>query len=142
MSPPSSTELKQAFRARGFEIYRVVGTHVVLAERVRENLILDSGVSGSMGEALTVRFVVRARAGEFPHRERETLLAQARDLARPGLEHGFVEIEQREVPIWSPAEPTQKLDVTYEVVFEKTAANEHDFWALLRFALELPRDLA
>jgi hypothetical protein len=142
MSQRTPVELKQALRSRGFEVYRIHGARVVLAERVRENLILDSGVSGSMDGSMIVRFVVRARAGQFPGQGPAELLARARDIARPGLAEGFIEVEQREEPIWSPAEPSQKLDVTYEVAFEKTAASEQDFWDLLRFALTLRRDLA
>ena len=37
-------ELKKALVSSGFEVFRTMPDHVVLAERPRENLILDSGV--------------------------------------------------------------------------------------------------
>src|SRR5690606_21407517 len=38
-------DLKKTLSAQGFQIYRVFGSSVLLAERVRENLIMDSGVA-------------------------------------------------------------------------------------------------
>lgn len=41
----SPAELKRALIREGFEIYRTAGSFVVLADRVRDNLIMDSGVA-------------------------------------------------------------------------------------------------
>lgn len=41
----SPVELKRALVREGFEIYRTAGRFVLLADRVRDNLIMDSGVA-------------------------------------------------------------------------------------------------
>jgi len=45
MPVPTPAELKKALTAEGFEIYRTTGDRILLADRVRDNLIMDSGVS-------------------------------------------------------------------------------------------------
>src|SRR5690606_10767504 len=55
---PTSSEIKRALREAGIEIYRTRGSIVHIAERVRENLIMDAGVR--IDESLRVTFYVRA----------------------------------------------------------------------------------
>lgn len=45
MPPSKPVELKRALVREGFEIYRTAGHFVLLADRVRDNLIMDSGVA-------------------------------------------------------------------------------------------------
>ena len=47
---PTPADLKKTLVARGFEVYRTLGDQVVLADRVRENLIMDSGVAARPGD--------------------------------------------------------------------------------------------
>ena len=65
---PTPAELKKTLVARGFEVYRTLGDQVVLADRVRDNLIMDSGVAARSGDVLAVRFVVRGGAVLSPGR--------------------------------------------------------------------------
>lgn len=51
---PTATELKKALQQAGFDVYRARGDEVHLAERPRENLILEAGVvvlGGEIGRA-------------------------------------------------------------------------------------------
>ena len=67
--PPSA--LKKARHCRGFQrIYRTSpDSESRSADRVRDNLLMDSGVSVVDGESLAVRVVMRAQSLEFPRRE-------------------------------------------------------------------------
>src|SRR3954468_20336328 len=74
-SPPTPQQLKKALIAGGFEVFRTLPEEVVLAERVRENLILDSGVRvGPLGDGkVQVRLVLRAQKGDFPNDDDSSL---------------------------------------------------------------------
>lgn len=69
------TDLKKALRSEGFVIYRTLGEHIALAERVRENLILDSGVrvratgaTPTDGATSTFEVTITFRAEKTPFR--------------------------------------------------------------------------
>ncbi len=66
MPSPSPSELKKQLILAGFEIFRVQGNRIHLADRVRENLIMDGGVAAVVAEQLAVRFVVKAQSSQFP----------------------------------------------------------------------------
>jgi len=66
MSASTPSELKKLLLAEGFEVYRTLSDQIVLADRVRDNLIMDSGVAARLGGEPGVRFVVRAQGSEFP----------------------------------------------------------------------------
>src|SRR5436853_550872 len=51
----SVPEIKKALLASGFEVYRTRGNEVHSADRVRDNLIMDSGVSVRVGAGLAPR---------------------------------------------------------------------------------------
>ena len=76
----------------GFQVFRTLGDEIVLAERVRENLIMDSGVRVRAGERLEVRIVFRAQRGHFPGEDDDHLFARARDLANAADPKGFTEV--------------------------------------------------
>src|SRR6478609_2379518 len=94
--PLTSTpqQLKKALVASGFEVFRTLPEEVVLAERVRENLILDSGVRvGPLGDGgVRVRLVLRAQRTDFPSDEEAALFERVRKLAEPALANGSAEI--------------------------------------------------
>src|ERR1700761_8653443 len=91
-------EIKKALQVAGFEIYRTRGDVVHLADRVRENLLMDANVY-VRAPSLTVGLVVRAQKSDFPSDADEALFARARKLGADAIARGFVEVraEIREV---------------------------------------------
>ncbi len=165
MPPIKPVELKRALVREGFEIYRTAGPFVLLAERVRDNLIMDSGVAlglpaesvsdGSGGpeserrgsaeppeqhdwdqQSLVVRVVLKAQASEFPNEEGENLLAHARALAGPFEGRGYRETSTQTVVVKDPGDGTRVLDTWYEAFLELPVEGLSAAAAELRFALE------
>ncbi len=138
----SPTELKKALIARGFEVYRTMGEHVVLADRVRENLIMDSGVAVKPGAVLAVRFIVRAQGSDFPSVEAEELFARARACVVEALVRGYVEVGSVAVPVRDPGDASSTLDTWYEVSFERSLASVDELEQELRYALALEKTVS
>jgi hypothetical protein len=111
-------ELKKQLTLAGLEVFRVQGSRVCLADRVRENLIMDSGVSAVVGDPLVVRFVVRAQASHFPGQTADQLFGRARLLGASSQGRGYKEVETAVVPIKDPGGGPGTLDTWYEVAFE------------------------
>ena len=111
-APPTPQQLKKALVAGGFEVFRTLPEEVVLAERVRENLILDSGVRlGPLGNGgLRVRLVLRAQRSDFPSDEENALFDRVRSLAEPALSEGFAEVSTNLNAVKDPADPERVLD--------------------------------
>ncbi len=136
---PTPIELKKTLVARGFEVYRTLGDQVILADRVRDNLIMDSGVAAKLGDALGVRFVVRAQASDFPSDNPDDLYARARECATPALDRGYAEVGVAAVPVRDPGDASSTLDTWYEVSFERVVGNEDELEQELRYALGLEK---
>ena len=136
-SPPSA--LKKALIAEGFEIYRTAPNQISLADRVRDNLLMDSGVAVISGDALTVRVVLRAQAADFPGESPDALFARARALGDGILQKGYAEVGAEAVPVQDPGDRSRTLDTWYEVRYERTVAGEVELYAELRFALGLDK---
>jgi hypothetical protein len=136
---PTPNELKKTLVARGFEVYRTLGDQVVLADRVRENLIMDSGVAVRPGAMLAVRFVVRAQASDFPSVSPSDLYERARACALDAMGRGYAEVGVAEVPVRDPGDATSTLDTWYEVSFERAVASEDELEQELRYALGLEK---
>ncbi|HKY35821.1 MAG TPA: hypothetical protein VJN18_07780 [Polyangiaceae bacterium] len=136
---PTPSELKKTLLARGFEVYRTLDDQVVLADRVRDNLIMDSGVAARFGGAFSVRFTVRAQASDFPSVSADDLFERARACAAPALDRGYAEVGVAEVPVRDPGDATQTLDTWYEVSFERSVASEDELEQELRYALGLEK---
>jgi sugar phosphate isomerase/epimerase len=136
---PTPAELKKTLVARGFEVYRTLGDQVVLADRVRDNLIMDSGVAARPGAVLSVRFVVRAQASDFPSAKADELYARARECAAEARRRGYSEVGVAEVPVRDPGDASSTLDTWYEVSFERPVANEDELEQELRYALALEK---
>ncbi len=119
MPAPSLQELKKALTQAGFEVYRARGSEVQLAERPRDNLIMDANVSVVATEPLRVRFVVRAQKADFASDSDEALYDRALALAESTRDRGFVEVERRARPLPDPGDPGRILDTWYEVVLER-----------------------
>ncbi|MCL2777462.1 MAG: hypothetical protein FWD73_05610 [Polyangiaceae bacterium] len=139
----SLSQLKKELVASGFEIFRTLPGEVVLAERVRENLILDSGVRlGIVASGFCVRVVLGALRADFPTEPEPMLFERVRRLAEPALASGFAEISTHVNPIRDPAYPERILDTSYEVSFTREVASFSDAVPWLQFALSLQRTVS
>lgn len=146
-NPPLSSivtpqQLKKALIAQGFEVYRTTADGVVLAERPRENLILDSGVRVLVSEAtgLRVELVVRAQRAHFPQESEEGLYGKARALAESLVGAGFEEARTSRSHATDPADGTRVLDTFYEVTFGRTIDSLESGAVLIREALSLEKN--
>ena len=129
-------EVKKALVAAGFELYRTRGQEVCVADRVRDNLIMDSGVSVVCREpSMVVRVVVRAQRSDFPNDSIPTLFGRARALASVAEDSGFREVATKTTPMQDPADPSHTLDTWYEVAFEKSVPLIEEAMTEVRFAL-------
>ncbi|HWA77124.1 MAG TPA: hypothetical protein VG937_32535 [Polyangiaceae bacterium] len=139
MPHPTPSELKKTLQARGFEIYRTTADEVVLAERVRDNLMMDSAVAARLGEPLAVRLVTRAQSADFPGESPDGLFSRARKQAESAVLRGFRETGTKVVPIRDPGDRTRTLDTWYEVWFERSVSDVTELESELRIALSLEK---
>jgi len=152
MPAVDTAELKRRLRAEGFEIYRTLEGRVLLAERVRDNLIMDSGVAAGpvaaaagTGEASggpCVFVTVRAQLGHFPGASWEIVLQHAWDLARAFEGRGYAAGEPATSDIRDPSHPDRTLDTIVEIPLVRPLADLDQLLAELRVALSLPRSSA
>lgn len=131
---PTPTEIKKALLSAGFELYRTRGDVVHIAERVRENLLMDSGIFVHTGRGV-VGFVVRAQHTDFPGESEEQLFVRARALGQLAMERGYREIEATTRPIYDPGDGDRMLDTWCEVLFEREADGISAALDEVRFAL-------
>lgn len=138
---PTPQQLKKALVASGFEVFRTLPEEIVLAERVRENLILDSGVRvGPLSDGkLRVRVVLRAQKADFPSEDEGALFERVRKLAEPALEDGFAETSTNVNAVKDPADPQRTLDTFYEVFLSREVASVEEAVPVLKFALGLEK---
>ncbi len=142
MPNPTTPELKKALLAEGFEIYRTLGGAIVLADRVRDNLIMDSAVSAVTGDSLRARFTVRAQRSDSPGEPEEQLFQRARGHADEARGRGYAEVTTGVVPIHDPGDRSRTLDTWYEVTFEKPVADVAELVTELRYSLSLDKATA
>jgi hypothetical protein len=138
----TASELKKALQQAGFDVYRARGDEVHLAERPRENLILEAGVVVVGGENPGVRLTVRAEKVTFPGESDEALLDRARRTAATALERGYVEVSTSVRSMMDPGDDTHVLDTWFEVVVAKPAPTFEDLVQEARFALQLEKAAA
>jgi len=143
-SQTTPQQLKKALVAGGFEVFRTLPEEVVLAERVRENLILDSGVRlGPMPDGtLRVRLVLRAQRADFPSDDDAALFDRVRKLAAPALAKGFAELGTAINEVKDPADPNRTLDTFYEVSLAHDVPTVDEAIPLLKWALTLEKSVA
>lgn len=132
-------QLKKALAAAGFEVFRTLGEDIVLADRVRENLIMDSGVRLRSGSPLEVRIVMRAQRSDFPSEDEGTLFDRVRHLAEAARAEGFAEVSTAATKMTDPSDAEHTLDTFYEVVFAKQVDDLDGAFVGLRFALGLEK---
>ena len=134
-------QLKKALVASGFEVFRTLPTEVVLAERVRENLILDSGVRIAPldGGGLQVRLVLRAQKADFPNDDESALFDRVRKLAEPAVAKGFAETSTGVRAVSDPGDASRTIDTFYEVFLSQDVASVEDAVPVLKLALSLEK---
>jgi hypothetical protein len=140
-SPPPTTaaRIKRVLTDAGFEVFRTRGEEIVLAERPRENLIMDSGVRLRVGSSYEIRVVLRSQKADFPNEDEALLFERVRKLASPALSSGYTEINASVTPVTDPGEPSRTLDTFYEVTYAKTTAVLEDALVELKFAMSLEK---
>ncbi len=131
--PLTPQEIKQTIVAAGFEVYRTTGQEVIVADRVRDNLILDSGVRVRAGEPMEVHIIMGLRRGQYPNESDEQVFARLRQLAAPAMKHGFAEKTTATAPVNDPADASRTLDTFFELRLVCPVSN--DMLELVRFAL-------
>ena len=141
ISMPTAVELKKALREAGLEIYRTRGEVVHLAERVRENLLMDAQIFIHAGDPPTtkVSFVVRAQRSDFPNDSETHLFVRARELARAAAERGYREVEAVVRKVYDPGDGQRTLDTWCEVQFEKAVLDLEGAIVEARFALTIEK---
>jgi len=138
----SPQQLKRALISSGFEIFRTLPEQIVLAERERENLILDSGVRlGIIESGLRVRVVLHVQRINFPTEEEDALFERVRKLAEPALANGFLEVSTNVSAVKDPVDPDRVLDTFYEVSIAREVASFEEAVPVLKFALSLERTI-
>ncbi|HEY1697744.1 MAG TPA: hypothetical protein VGG39_36540 [Polyangiaceae bacterium] len=139
--PYTTARLKKALLDAGFEVFRTRGDEIVLAERPRENLIMDSGVRLRLGaaDALDVRIVLRAQKADFPNEDEGHLFERVRKLAAAALAQGFAETGTSVTKVADPGDAERTLDTFYEITYSKRAPQLEAALAELKFAVGLEK---
>lgn len=141
-------ELKQELVAAGFQVFRSEPTQLQLALRVRENLIMDSGVwvtfnpeqlLGRSDTQFGVRCVFRSQQSDHTADGEDEAFARARELALALQPTGYIERETRVITVENPSLPGQILDTWREVVVEKVALGWEELVSELNAALQAPK---
>jgi hypothetical protein len=133
-------ELKKALVAQGFEVYRTIGDEVRIAERPRENLILDSGVRVRLVETgFSVVVVFRAEKRAHPDWRDTGIFSRVALSAKAAEVNGFAEAKRQQEPVEDPSRPGQLLDTFYEITMVAPATTLAEAADLVRFGLSLER---
>jgi hypothetical protein len=140
---PTAAEIKKALKEAGIELYRTRGDVVYLADRVRENLLMDAGTFvRSAAELPRVGFIVRAQRTHFPDEGEEHLFERARELATPAVARGYLEISAEVHRVLDPGDDQRTIDTWCEVSFEKEVGDLDLAVIEARFVLGLEKAAA
>lgn len=135
MSELSLPSVKAGLVQAGIEIYRVRGTVVEVAERIRLHL-MDSGIRVLTGEVAEVRFTARAQRSENqslpPPGQFEKVRSAVGSLAS---DNGWLEIEATPTDVRDPVDKNKILDVWYEITFSKRVGTLAEATDAVRWAL-------
>jgi hypothetical protein len=139
-SPPfTASRIKRALIEAGFEVFRTRSEEIVLAERPRENLIMDSGVRLRLTASLEVRIVLRAQKADFPNEEEPRLFDRVRKLAEQATATGFAEVGTSITRVADPGDEERTLDTFYEITYAKSVPALPEALAELKFAMALEK---
>jgi len=132
-------EIKKVITGGGLEVYRTTGHEVIVADRVRDNLILDSGVRvRPNGSELEVRLIMGLRRGQYPNETDDQLFGRLRELASPALAQGFREVHAGFAAVNDPADAKKTLDTFFEVILAK-ATTTAEMLEEVRFAMGIAK---
>lgn len=137
--PFTASRIKRALIEAGFEVFRTRSEEIVLAERPRENLIMDSGVRLRLTASLEVRIVMRAQKADFPNEEEVRLFERVRKLAEQATATGFTEVGTSITRVADPGDEERTLDTFYEITYAKSVAALPEALAELKFAMALEK---
>jgi hypothetical protein len=132
-------DLKKALSQAGFSVFRTQGDEVILAERVRENLIMDSGVRLRAGVPLVVRVVFRAQRADFLGEDEAHIFERVHRLAETARAGGYAEVERHVAPVVDPGDSGRTLDTFYEITLAKEAPDLDKALEEVRFAIGLDK---
>jgi len=138
------SQLKKRLVSLGFEVFRTLADEVVIAERVRDNLILDSGVRiGALPSgSFRVRVVFRAQRSDFPMEAESTIFDRVRSLAKIATdEERFVEAATRLQAVTDPSNPERTLDTFLELIVARDTGDLDEALEVLRTALRFDKAL-
>jgi len=136
---PDAARVKRALIDAGFEVFRTRGDEIVLAERPRENLIMDSGVRLKVGDPFEIHVIFRAQKADFPNEDETGLFDRVRRLADSLLLPGFAEQGTSVTRVADPGEPERTLDTFYEITYAKTAVALADVLFELKVAMSFEK---
>lgn len=135
---PTPTEIKKALKTAGLDLFRTKGDVVHIAERVRENLLMDASVFVHAGRG-AVGFVVRAQQTHFPQETEEQLFQRARSLAVEAVARGYREVEATTRTIFDPGDGDRRIDTWCEVQYELDAPDVDSAMSEVRLVLDFPK---
>ncbi|MGH7439438.1 MAG: hypothetical protein ACRENE_27430 [Polyangiaceae bacterium] len=139
-SPPlNAARARKALIEAGFEVFRTRGDEILLAERPRENLIMDSGVRLRLCDPLEVRIVLRAQKADYPNDEDASLFDRVRKVGAAAASTGFVEVATAVTPVTDPGDAGRTLDTFYEITYAKPAPGLEQALSELKLALSLEK---
>ncbi len=139
MSEVSPSAVTAALTQAGIEVYRVVGSEIQIAERIRLHM-MDSGVRVETGSQLRVYFQARSQRSDYPHMSSEELLSLVRNAIGPRASaQGFQEEGTHSRELRDPTSQEQVLDVWHEVTYAKVLQNVESLIDDLQWALALDK---
>lgn len=139
MSSYTPQQMKKILLEAGFEVFRTRGDEIALAERPRENLIMDSGVRLKVGDPFQVRLVLRAQKADYPNEDEKHLFERVRSIAVLALADGFAEVSSTVSPVNDPGDAERTLDIFYEILYAKDAPTVESAVESLKFAMSLEK---
>lgn len=131
-------DLKRLVRNAGYQVYGTQGQKVQLAERVRDNLILDSGICVSL-DPLSIIVTVRAQMIHFSGQPVERAREFADELSAAFLPLGYTRESSETVVIPDPNHEGAILETVCEVELHKNVASPDSIASEIQLALNLPR---
>jgi hypothetical protein len=135
---PTPADVKKALVSAGFVVYRTRGDIVHVAERARENLIMDAGIRVRASEPAVI-LMVRAQRCDFPHEREDVMFDHARKLARLAVERGYVEVGTQITPLPDPNDERRTLDSWFEVLYEKPVPDLEQAMTEVAFVLSIEK---